>query len=194
MSAGAIPFSTSWSESKAYDDVTISALVDSFIVGQTPTADAYLTTRIGPGTSTTDEIAHAQFTVPLNLPICSPNSCGANVTLFSGLNLGPGTYFLTMATDPTSVGTVGWFPANPPTVIKDTGVTEGLSFIATAGASYPPASDFRIFLYPMNFTVVAVPEPAAWILIGLGTLLLFLRKQTLPPSQSVRNRFVHCGN
>lgn len=79
-------------------------------------------------------------------------------------------------------------------MIKDTGVTEGLSFVATAGASYPPASDVSVFPYAMNFTVVAVPEPAAWILIGLGTLLLFLRKQTLPPGQSVRNRFAHCGN
>ena len=48
---------TSWSQSKSYAGVSIAALVDSAIVGQTPTANAYLTTRIGPGTTTADEIA-----------------------------------------------------------------------------------------------------------------------------------------
>ena len=36
--------STSWSQSKPYTGVSIAVLVDSTIVGQTPTADAYLTT------------------------------------------------------------------------------------------------------------------------------------------------------
>jgi hypothetical protein len=125
-----------------------------------------------------DEIANARFTVPLNLPICSPNSCGANVTLFSGLSLGPGTYFLTMGPDPTSIGTVGWFPALNPIVVTDTGVTEGSSFFTTsAPASYAPASNFVVLPSAMNFTVVAVPEPAAWTLIGLGALFPFLRPQ-----------------
>src|SRR5262245_25585220 len=43
--------STSWSETRAYTDVTITALVDSLHVGQSPSATAYLTTRIGPGTT-----------------------------------------------------------------------------------------------------------------------------------------------
>jgi hypothetical protein len=74
---------TSWSQSKPYTRVSISALVDSLHVGQTPTANAYLTTRIGAGTTAADEIAHTQFTVPAELPVCSPSSCGAMVTLFS---------------------------------------------------------------------------------------------------------------
>ena len=191
LSFGGGAFSTSWSESQTYHNVTITALVNSFLVGQTPTAVAYLTTRIGPGTTTMDEIAHATFTVPLNLPVCSPASCGANLTLFSGLSLGPGTYFVTMATDPASTGTVGWFPAANPTVITDTGVTKGSAFFTTsAPASYAPASNFGVFQFTtngvvqsaMNFTVVAVPvvavpEPAAWLLIGFGALFLFLRPQ-----------------
>src|SRR5437016_13876167 len=99
--------STSWSQSKAYTGVSIAALVDSAIVGQTPAADAYLTTRIGAGTTTADEIAHARFTVPAQLPVCSAASCGAFVTLFTGLSLGPGTYFVTMGPDALSTGTVG---------------------------------------------------------------------------------------
>lgn len=144
--------STSWSESKPYTGVSIAVLVNSAL-GGTPTANAYLTTRIGPGTTAMDEIAHTRFTVPVELPICSPSSCGAFVTLFSGLSLGPGNYFVTVSPDAMSSGVVGWFPALNPTVLVDTGVSEGASFIATAVASYPPASSFGVYPFAMNFTV-----------------------------------------
>ena len=42
-------FSTSWSQSGSYTDVSIAALVDG---GPNTTAFAYLTTQIGPGTTT----------------------------------------------------------------------------------------------------------------------------------------------
>jgi hypothetical protein len=187
--------STSWSQSNAYTGVSIAALVDSAIVGQTPTADAYLTTAIGPGTTTTDEIARAQFTVPAQLPVCSTSSCGAMVTLFSGLSLGPGNYFVTLGPDPLSSGIVGWFPALNPTVLVDTGVSEGTSFIAAAVASYPPASAFMVYMMgvsppvppilfdvAMNFAVTGtaatrIPEPPTTTLIAFGALFLLLGKR-----------------
>jgi hypothetical protein len=173
--------STSWSQSKYYTGVSIAVLVDSFIVGQTPTANAYLTTRIGPGTTASDEIAHTQFTVPPELPVCSPSSCGAMVTLFSGLSLGPGNYFLTLGPDAASIGTVGWFPALNPTVVLDTGVTEGASFLASAVASYPPASTFGVEPFVMNFAVTGteatvIPEPATATLVGCGALVLIISR------------------
>jgi hypothetical protein len=118
--------STSWSQSTPYTGVSIAVLVDSAIVGQTPTADAYLTTRIGPGTTAMDEIAHTRFTVPAELPVCSQTSCGAMVTLFSGLSLGPGEYFVTLSPSAISSGTVGWFPSFNPTVVEDTGLAREL--------------------------------------------------------------------
>ena len=179
------PISISWSQTNAYTDVTISALVDSFIGGLTPTADAYLTTHIGPGTTVSDEIAHARFTVPLQLPVCSQSSCGAFVTWFSGLSMGPGTYFLTMGPsltmmDPFGPVGVGWFPALLPTVLKDTGVSEGAAYSSfSVSASYPPASSFVLFPDLMNFIVTgteatAIPEPAPTTLIGFGALLVIL--------------------
>jgi len=178
--------STSWSESKSYADVSIAALVDSAIVGQTPTADAYLTTQIGPGTTAANEIARTRFTVPAVLPVCSPSSCGAMVTLFSGLSLGPGSYFVTMGPDPLSIGTVGWFPALNPTVVLDTGVSEGNSFLASAVASYPPASDFGVYPFAMNFTVTGtaaapIPEPATATLIAFGALFLIFSRRIARP-------------
>ncbi|MBV9504937.1 MAG: hypothetical protein JO323_08025 [Acidobacteriia bacterium] len=176
---------TSWSESQAYTDVTITALVDSFDVGQSLTATAYLTTGIGPGTTVADEIAAAEFSVPVDLPVCSMASCGAFVTLFSGLSLGPGDYFLTMG-PPTGGGTVGWFPALNPTVIVDAGVIQGPCLAASTAAPFAPASAFGPsgLCGPndvMNFTVTGtaatpVPEPAAATLIGLGSLFLILAK------------------
>ena len=148
-----LPLATSWSQSKSYSGVSISILVDAAIVGRTPTVDAFLTTRTGPGTTSADEIAHTQFTVPSTLPVCSPNSCGAMVTLFSDLTLGPGNYFLTLSPGDTSMGEAGWFPAVPPTVSLDTGVSEGPSFRASTAASYPPASDFGPMENAMNITV-----------------------------------------
>ena len=180
--------STSWSQSTSYTDVTISALVDSAIVGQTPTADAYLTTSIGPGTTSADEIARGQFTVPLDLPVCSPsNSCGAMVALFSDLSLGPGSYFLTLAPDARSNGIVGWFPAIDPTVVAAAGVAQGPCVLASTEALYPPASAFGPALGfcgsndVMNFSVTEiaatpVPEPVAARLIGFGALFLLFSR------------------
>ncbi len=174
--------STSWSQSKAYTGVSIAALVDSAIVGQTPTADAYLTSRIGAGTTTADEIAHTRFKVPAELPVCSPSSCGAIVTFFTGLSLGPGNYFVTMGPDAESGGIVGWFPALNPIVLLDTGVSEGASFFASAAASYPPASAFGVYPFAMNFTVtgtaaIPIPEPATATLIAFGALFSLLSRR-----------------
>jgi hypothetical protein len=141
----------------------IAALVDSAIAGQTPTANAYLTTRIGRGTTTADEIAHTQFTVPAELPVCSPASCGAMVTLFSGLSLGPGNYFVTMSPIATSIGEVGWFPALNPTVLVDAGVSEGTSFIASSVASYPPASAFQVYTIQ-----ISPPFPPATVDVAMN--------------------------
>jgi hypothetical protein len=148
---------TSWSQSTSHTGVSIAVLLDAALVGQTPSAHAYLTTRIGPGTTAMDEIAHTRVTVPTELPVCSPGgSCGAMVTLFSDLRLGPGTYFVTLspdATSPPSSGAVGWFPALNPTVVAASGVSEGASLITSAVAAYPPASAFGGYPFAMNLTV-----------------------------------------
>ena len=179
--------SASWSASQAYTDVSIAVLVDAFIVGDTPMATAYLTTRIGPGTTVADEIAQGQFTVPLELPICSSSSCGALVTVFSGLSLPSGTYFLTLGPPATGRSSVGWFPTGEPTLLTDTGVTAGHNFIVREEAmAYPPATAFNTFTlirstgsgeiiitYPLIFTVTGteatpIPEPATYVLCATG--------------------------
>ena len=176
----------SWSQTQSYVNVRISVLVDSSFVGETPSAAAYLTTGIGPGTTiAANEVASTQFTVPALLPVCSGSSCGAMVTLFSGLALGPGAYYLTLASSATVSPVVGWFPVVSsmlPAVILDAGVVPGGSYSAEllAGA-YAPASGFSGFDGPMIFEVTgtptaeAIPEPVVGHLVGLGLLLFCVR-------------------
>jgi hypothetical protein len=194
--------STSWSQSKTYQSGTISVLADTNS-GQTSTANAYLTTGIGPGTTSANEIAHTQFTVPSGQgPVCSPASCGFPITLFSGLSLGPGNYFLTLGLPSRgSSFVVGWFPVFNPTVVEDMGVSVsgGDAYIARPASSYAPASVFAFYdgsgpftTLGMDFTVTtaAVPEPGSVALIGLGVLfLLVLRLGRSPRIEQRSLRF-----
>lgn len=152
LSDGGPVLSTSWSQAKPYTGVSISILVDSFIVGQTPTANAYLTTRISPGTTNADEIAHTQFTVPTDLPVCSPSSCGAMVTLFSGLGLGPGLFRHNESKCLKYRHSWLVSRAQSDRTARHWG-SEGPSFFASAVASYPPANDFTPLNDAMNISV-----------------------------------------
>ena len=73
---------TQWQSSLAFEDVTVTADLSS-LVGVTGTATAYLTTKVGPGTTAADEIAHATVTLPDFF------ASSHTVTLFTGLALGP---------------------------------------------------------------------------------------------------------
>jgi hypothetical protein len=192
--------SASWSQSNAYTDVIIKALVSTLILGES-TATAYLTTRIGPGTTATDEIAHTEFTAPAESLCTSPSVCGAFVTLFSGLSLGPGDYFLTLG--PPSTG-VGWILAANPTVIQDTGVTLGPCFGTDRAAPYPPASGLAprgcfVADQVVNFNVTGtaattVPEPASATLVGFSALFLLILSRTGLYNPTISGRFRHQGN
>jgi hypothetical protein len=197
IGSGSPAVSTFWAQSNAYTGVAVAVLVNiSVSGGQSATADAYLSTRIGPGTTVADEIAHTGFTVPAIAAgggdVCSPQgNCGSIVTLFSGLSLGPGTYFLTLSSTARSSPLVGWFPAlTMPTVLQDTGVAEGFSYYAPVVGSYAPASVFQeqltslnnspLYTFSMSFAVTgtavnAVPEPALAALVGLGALLIIIK-------------------
>lgn len=171
---------TSWSTTQTYTNVSIAILVNSSQPGNpAPSADAYLTNLLGPGTTAAaNQIASTNFTVPATLPVCSPfGNCGAMVTLFSGLTLGPGTYYLTLGTAvPLSPPRVGWFPAPTPTIVLDSGVTLGPSLFSDApDLGYPPASNFNIPEFPFIVEIIgtpaAVPEPGAASLVALGLAL-----------------------
>lgn len=141
-------FASSWSQTNGFTNVAVSAELSSFgVPGQT--GRAYLTRRIGPGTTVSDEVASTQFTFPLDLTY---------VLLFRNLTLPPGTYYLSMVGEGPSGS--GWFTGCAATVDAADGVLLGLDYGIYGIAPYLPASSGgphpTIF---MRFKVVVETNP-----------------------------------
>src|SRR5687768_9680109 len=56
-------YAASWTQTNRFTNVTVTTHLISFAPGQT--GRAYLTTRLGPGTTSADEIASTAFNFPL---------------------------------------------------------------------------------------------------------------------------------
>jgi hypothetical protein len=158
----------SWSSTSAYSGVNVS-----FQSNFGPFAGtAYLMTQIGPGTTSAQQIAVASYSATSSTP--------ALTSLFSGLTLGAGTYYLVL----TSTSAGGWdtpYTAGPAVVSLAPGVTRGAQFIVNDGSgvpdlSYFPASSFSALttFYDLEFEVTGslVPEPSRLLLLGVGLALL----------------------
>jgi hypothetical protein len=118
-----------WTQADTYSDVSVSAKLAAG--GADQTGRAYLTTQIGLGTSVANEIASTNFSFP-------PQS--TNLTLFSGLQLSGGSYYLSIIGDSPTVGSQ-WEIGYATNADTGTGVTP-LGAFGTAGGvnSYFPAS------------------------------------------------------
>ena len=146
----------SWAQPRTYGDVRIFAR----LLGGPPNdgGTAYLTTRIGPGTTAAHAITQSSFQFP------NTGTDDRDVLLFSGLTLTGGTYYVTLVNAaPADQG--GWWATAEPVVTVDAGVTVGTPHSIgafTPRAAYPPASAFQAFTYPLKFTVIGVaPSPPA---------------------------------
>lgn len=167
----------SWTSPQAYTNVEISAYVFTTDLNYA-NATAYLTTAIGPSSDPSTLVASASLTLPYMFSYPS-----AELTLFSGLTLGPGTYYLVLAA-PSEGGNVrGWLNGDPNSIVTAPGVSVIQKALITgygwANTSYPPASDFsHEYGAPLAFDVTAtpVPEPATILLIALGLGIVGLKK------------------
>jgi hypothetical protein len=155
-----------WSVTGTYDNVTITAEIDPG-KGSGLSGTAYLMTQIGPGTTVADQIATAAFTA-----FGSAFTAQLN-TLFTGLTLGPGDYFLVLSS-PDGLGWEGAAAGSTPVTAPDVSVLS-LNY-TTSPAVYAPAGNFS---NPSGnnpeFTVTGspVPEPGnlalfCTALLGLG--------------------------
>jgi hypothetical protein len=141
----------SWTQSASFTNVGVSALL-----GGSGTASAYLTNQIGAGTTAGNVIASTTLSYPGSSTLTS---------LFSGLSLGAGTYYLVIG----GTGAGDWPQANPATVTTDASVSaNGYGFCTTGSGScdfgFVPASTFVSFGLDSQLLVTgdaaAVPEPS----------------------------------
>jgi hypothetical protein len=173
--------SQGWNQTESYDNVSISVALLSWTPGATFDITAYLTNAIGPS-------------APL-LPLESMSLSGATADsdpqtflLFTGLTLGPGTYFLTLSSTDNTGGQPG---ALWPTecisgcpVALDSGVSllsedfVNQSF-GLEDSAFPPDSTFMTSAQVLNLTVTndvpaSLPEPATFsaALVGMAGLAL----------------------
>jgi hypothetical protein len=189
---------TQWQSALAFEDVTVTADLSS-VPNVATTATAFLTTRIGPGTTAADEVARATVALP---DFFAPSH---TVTLFTGLNLAPAHYYLTIVSSPVTSGI--WrtsdstqaqtvlFPCDgaPPCPVIIPGFPNWQMFTVQPNA-YAPASVWTPFHFSageMRFSVdgtlvreapptdppppPSVPEPGT-LMLTLGGLAAGARK------------------
>jgi hypothetical protein len=160
------PEGISWTQTGSYKDVTISAFLSS-IGGNNGTGTIYLTDQIGPGTTTANQIAETAVSGLATTPATA-------TTLFTGLDLGPGTYYLITASN-LGGGGLGWNDYDGATAIPGISGTNNFDEFGQGEAAYPPASSFftvgtNEFGFEVTGNIAATPEPSSLILLGTGLL------------------------
>ncbi|HZT71715.1 MAG TPA: hypothetical protein VFC10_18440 [Terriglobia bacterium] len=165
-----------WSQSSSYSNVTVAAMLDGNSYNEAFSGQAFLMTQVGPGTTTASQVAAVDYSVAAN--------ASGLVNLFSGLNLGPGNYYLVI--DVTS-GAGAWDgSAVPATIATGTGVTflgSGSNFDSFKYGSTPPyiptfntnygtnGNQLEFQVTSLGSTTTPTPEPGTFLLISAGGLV-----------------------
>lgn len=181
-SPGLTSLAVTWSQTTTYTGVTITAMLN--ITDTNPAGapgTAYLTTSLGPGA--------ANFVAPVSFNVPVTQTTPAPVTLFTGLTLPPGTYYLTISN--ATSNNLGWaFVSGGGTPTTGSGVTlngggQGdVQDNAAPGAYSPPASPtfvpafaggsnfVLLFAVNGNLLITGVPALSAPVLAGLAIVLI----------------------
>jgi hypothetical protein len=160
-------------------NVSLDFTVVSFNTSATIDVNAFLTTQVGPGTTAAHEVASSSTQFSTAASGLLPPYTFTTATLFSGLSLSAGSYFLTV--QPVS-GTAFWVSSpSSSAVITASGASLTSSFLsAFADQAYFPANTFGgvgdVSGPHLWFSVSgdlastgdAVPEPATLALLGSG--------------------------
>jgi hypothetical protein len=177
--------SQGWTQEKTYDDASISVDLFSWTPGTTFNITAYLTNAIGP-------LALSPAIATVSISGETPDSNPQSFLLFSGLTLGPGTYYLTLSsTDNTGAEPGALWPIECPSGCPET-LDSGVTLLSEnfvnqsfgiEDSAYPPASTF--ITYPgsvLNFILegapsLSIPEPETFrvAMIGIAGLLAGLK-------------------
>lgn len=171
----------SWNQNALYNNVTITAPLEDNISGG-PIAGVegtvYLTNRIGPGTTVANLVAPP-------VSVSGLTNTFTVRTLFSGLNLGPGQYYLTFRSTNSNPLSMSMEGSSTPTVTVGAGISDAGADGEITSDPFPPATVVTLFA-PGNLFVtvtgtlvqlVAVPtiSPAMLALLGLALALIALK-------------------
>ena len=171
---GAAGISVGWTDFTALRDVTITAPLANGNTSGTAPGTAFLTTSIGPGTTLTDVVAKANIVISCAL-------CTEDVVLFSGLDLGPGSYWLTLSAPAPPTSFLNWAASDTISVTTSLTTTySGFTYLTDIYGSFPPGSPlmFPPVFPPLGyeFSVTSTPEPSESAVICLGLTILVLCK------------------
>lgn len=163
----------SWTQTGSFSNVSVSAEIDPGLNQSSAfTGIAYLMTQVGPGTTVSNEIANAPFSVT------GTEFNPTLVTLFSGLTLGPGTYYLVLSA-PASEPYGGWESALGTTPTTAPGVSIIGQGFSGNSAGYAPSTSFSFTSFNSNLNTVeydvtgnSVPEPSTLPLLLLALIAL----------------------
>lgn len=180
LAEGVGVYSAGWSQTGSYTNVTIRmALKDVGTVPEGGSVQAFLTNQVGAGTT--------QATNELLAPVTVSFSAGHDgmLTLFTGLSLGPGSYYVTMTRSPNEVTSAGVGEVLIPSPVLDTGVSilgYGIAIGAPSANIPDMMTDWTFSAWAFDVTgdpvVDGVPEPSSLLLLGSGlAAMVYLRRQ-----------------
>ena len=179
---GGNTYGVGWSQTQAYENVSVSATLlygGSYFGSTSGDFEAFLSTSYGVGAT-----AFATQTISVPTTVTSPTT----YLLFSGLTLGPGDYYLTVAATDTS-SNPAWETSSG-TIVLGSGVTylgNAQSIGADLSAPYQSFGGFG-GATPLEFTVTGdpTPEPGTWgfVFAGLALACLKRRRPGSPARQS----------
>jgi hypothetical protein len=161
---------SAWSIDQEYNDVSITTVLDA-TSGQS-SGTAYLVTQIGPGATPASEVASSSFSV---------TGSYTPTTLFTGLALQPGMYYLVLSASNQDLG--WWGTLQPvvqaaPRVVDVGGIVAGSDrSIGPVDYNYPPGSTFDgpfaadQGAFFIDITGSEAPEPATWVLLCCAVVL-----------------------
>ncbi len=147
--ADGVAYAVGWSQTKTYSNVAVSAKLfygGPFKGSTSGNFMAYLSTSIGPGA-----VAFATQSIAVPASVTAP----ATYTIFSGLTLGPGAYYLTIAA-PDGLSNPGWETGSG-SIVLDSGVTSlGTRVMTNVDLSAPYKANFSTSPATVQLTVAEV--------------------------------------
>jgi len=174
----------SWIQTGTFVNVSITAQIVPAGPNATGTfsftGTAYLMTKVGPGTTSSYEVARAAFSAGGTV------GQSISVALFAGLTLGPGKYYLVLGQAPGQWSGLsgynavdfGWAFTGHNTPTTAPGVTEADTHVnsfppASLTAVYPPASSFKAndpsTVLQYSVSGITVPDFTALGPVGVST-------------------------